>query len=389
MRPLAKRVLETPPSATVLIADMAAKMRREGIDIIDFSAGRAAEHSPDYVNQEAARALLEGDTHQTMAQGKPEYREACARKLERENGIVADPETSIIATLGNKQGLTLALMAVVNPGEEVIVEDPCFVSYQPTISFCGGISVPVPLRRENRFRWKRDDLEAAVTDRTRAILFCSPHNPTGTVHTEDDLDLIVETAGKNDLIVISDEVYERVTWGGRRHISIATRPGMKDRFITIMGLTKTFSMGGWRIGFIYAPESIISGMVTLQQHLITCAGSFTQTGATKAFADESPIEIKKLWEDWEKRCLYAVSEINKLPNVSCDPPEGGFYAWIDIKATGSNSTDLAERLLKEHNIALVPGVAFGASGEGYLRMTCVRSWDDLREGLARFKKALT
>jgi aspartate/methionine/tyrosine aminotransferase len=371
------------------MADMAAKMRREGIDIIDFSAGRAAEHSPDYVNQEAAQALLEGDTHQTMAQGKQEYREACARKLGRENGIVADPETSIIATLGNKQGLTLALMAVLNPGDEVIVEDPCFVSYKPIVHFCGGIPVSVPLYHENRFRWKKEDLEAAVTDRARAILFCSPHNPTGTVHTEDDLDLIVEIAGKNDLIVISDEVYERVTWGGRRHISIATRPGMKDRSITIMGLTKTFSMGGWRIGFIYASESIISGMVTLQQHLITCAGSFTQTGATKAFADESPTEVKKLWEDWEKRCLYAVSEIDKLPNVSCDPPEGGFYAWIDIKATGSNSTDLAERLLKEHHIALVPGVAFGASGEGYLRMTCVRSWDDLREGLARFKKALT
>lgn len=388
MNTLSKRVLENPPSATVLIADIAAGMSRQGIDIIDFSAGRAAEHSPYYVNQEAAQALLSGDTHQTMAQGKPEYREACARKLARENGIVADPEKSIIATLGCKQGLTLALMAVVDPGDEVIVEDPCFVSYQPTIRFCGGIPVPVPLRRENHFRWQRDELEAAITDRTKAILFCSPHNPTGTVHTEADLDLISEIASKHDLTVISDEIYERVTWGDRRHICIATRPHMKERSITMMGLTKTFSMGGWRIGFIYAPESIISGMVTLQQHLMTCAGSFTQTGATKALSEEPPSEIKELWKDWERRCQFVVSELNRIPNISCDPPEGGFYAWIDITGTGETSEQLAERLLREYHIALVPGPAFGATGEGYLRMTCVRSWDDLREGLLRFKQAL-
>jgi len=385
---LSKRVLENPPSATVLIADIAAGMRRQGIDIIDFSAGRAAEHSPDYVNQEAAQALLSGDTHQTMAQGKPEYREACARKLARENGIVADPEKSIIATLGCKQGLTLALMAVVDPGDEVIVEDPCFVSYQPTIRFYGGIPVPVPLRRENHFRWQRDELEAAITDRTKAILFCSPHNPTGTVHTEADLDLISEIASKHDLTVISDEIYERVTWGDRRHICIATRPHMKERSITMMGLTKTFSMGGWRIGFIYAPESIISGMVTLQQHLMTCAGSFTQTGAAKALSEEPPSEIKELWKDWERRCQFVVSELNRIPNISCDHPEGGFYAWIDITGTGETSEQLTERLLREYHIALVPGPAFGATGEGYLRMTCVRSWDDLREGLLRFKQAL-
>lgn len=388
MNTLSKRVLENPPSATVLIADIVAGMRRQGIDIIDFSAGRAAEHSPCYVNQEAAQALLSGDTHQTMAQGKPEYREACARKLARENGIVADPEKSIIATLGCKQGLTLALMAVVDPGDEVIVEDPCFVSYQPTIRFCGGIPVPVPLRRENHFRWQRDELEAAITDRTKAILFCSPHNPTGTVHTEADLDLISEIASKHDLTVISDEIYERVTWGDRRHICIATRPHMKERSITMMGLTKTFSMGGWRIGFIHAPESIISGMVTLQQHLMTCAGSFTQTGAAKALSEEPPSEIKELWKDWERRCQFVVSELNRIPNISCAPPEGGFYAWIDITGTGETSEQLTERLLREYHIALVPGPAFGATGEGYLRMTCVRSWDDLREGLLRFKQAL-
>jgi aspartate/methionine/tyrosine aminotransferase len=223
---LSKRALESPSSATVRIADLAKKMKRQGIDVVDFSAGRAVENTPVYISQAAAQALLSGDTHQTMARGKPEYLEACARKLKRENGIDADPERSIIATMGIKQGLTLTFLSILDPGDEVIVEDPCFVSYMPIIRFCGGIPVAVPLQRKNRYRWVRSDLEAAVTDRTKAILYCSPHNPTGTVHSEADLDLISESAHKNDLLVVSDEVYEHAAWGGRSHFCMAARQDM-------------------------------------------------------------------------------------------------------------------------------------------------------------------
>jgi len=388
-RALSQRILETPASATVLIADVAASLRRQGIDVIDFSAGRASEHTPDYISRVASQALLAGETHQTMAQGSPEFRKACALKLERENDISADPDVNIIATLGCKQGLTLALLATINPGDEVIVEDPCFVSYAPTIRFCGGNTRAVPLRRENNFRWTRDELEAAMTPRTRAILFCSPHNPTGTVHTEADLDLIAEVAGRHDLFVIADEIYERVTWGGRAHTSIATRPRMGERTVGLMGLTKSFAMGGWRIGFAYSSPHVIKAMVTLQQHLMTCAGAFTQIGAGRALSDAPPPEVTSLWEDWERRCAFVVAELNRIPGVSCLMPEGGFYAWIDITGTGAKSEALAERLLREHAVALVPGVAFGAHGEGYLRMTCVKSWDDLRRGLERITQGLS
>jgi aspartate/methionine/tyrosine aminotransferase len=382
-RPLARRASQTPASATVRIADLVSRLRREGVRILDFSAGRAAEPSPDYVNQAAARAMLAGDTHQTPAQGKPEYRQAIARKLQRENGLLVDQDKNVIATLGCKNGLTLALMATVNSGEEVLVETPCFVSYGATIGFFGGKAVPVPLRPENDFRWTRQELESTVTDRTRCILLCSPQNPTGTVHTPEDLDMISDVARKYNLWVISDEIYERLTWGGRRHTCIATRPGMQERSIGLMGFTKTFSMGGWRLGFMYAPEAIIQACVVFQQHLMTCAGSFAQAGGTFALAQDYPPEVLEMWRDWERRCEYAVSEINKIPNLACHAPEGAFYAWIDIRQTGESSVAFCERLLQEQHVALVPGVAFGPSGEGYVRMTCVRSWAELEQGLSK------
>ncbi len=386
---IASRISRIPSSATVRIADQAAELKRQGKDVIDFSAGRAAEHSPLYINRAAALALLNGDTHQTMAQGTPVFREMVARKLERDNGIKADPEKNIIATLGCKNGLTLAIFSTVDPGDEVIVEDPCFVSYNATIGLCGGIPVAVPLREENEFRWKKEDLEGAVTEKTKAILICSPHNPCGTVHTEEDLDVISDVAIKHDLWVITDEIYERLTLGGRKHICLATRPGMAERTITLMGFTKTFSMGGWRIGFAYVPETVLGSMVILQQHMMTCAGSFTQAGAAAAFQQDYHPEVKEMWEEWEKRVDYVTDEINRIPRISCHKPEGSFYAWINIKKTGESSVVLAERLLNEQYIALVPGSAFGKTGEGYLRMTCVKSRADINEGIIRLSKGIS
>jgi len=388
MKKIAKRISEIPISSTVHIADKAFELRRAGVHVIDFSAGRAHESTPAYVTQKASQALLDGDTHQTMALGTPEYRQACALKLYRDNEIEADPESEIIATMGVKQGLTLALMASVNPGDEVIVEDPCFVSYQPLIKLCEGQPVSIPLRPSNRFRWTSADLENAISPRTRAILLNSPQNPTGTVHTEDDLDIIAKVAQDHDLLVITDEIYERVTWGGRKHICMATRPGMRERTITVMGLTKTFSMGGWRIGFVFAPAENIAAMTKLQQHLLTCVGSFVQAGAAEAFREPPRPEVVALWRDWEKRCVYVSSELNGIKGVSCDQPEGAFYAWADVAGIDATSLEIAETLLREHHVAVVPGSAFGQNGEGYIRITCVKSWEDLKEGMQRIRKGL-
>jgi aspartate aminotransferase len=384
---VSRRALNTPASATVAIADAVTTMRSRGASVIDMSAGRAAEHTPDYVCRAAADALLAGDTHQTMSRGTSAYRRACAIKLERDNGIVADPEREIIATMGVKQGLMLALMSTLDPGDEVVIEDPCFVSYRSLIRLAGGTPVPVPLEAVRGFRWSRQDLEARVTPKTRAILLNSPHNPTGTVHTREDLDAIAAVARAHNLTVITDEVYESVTWGGRKHQCIATLPDMCARTITVMGLTKTFSMGGWRVGFIVAPVPIIDAMETLQQHLLTCANSFVQAGAAYALAQPRD-EILSLWSDWEHRCKFVTSELNVTPGIVCPMPEGGFYAWADITGTGMTSAELTDLLLNEQQVAVVPGSAFGSCGEGYIRLTCVRSWDDLHEAMRRIRAAI-
>lgn len=388
MKTIAQRISEIPVSATVGIADQAAQLRRTGIDVLDFSAGRAFEPTPDYIIQAAAHSLKQGHTHQTMAAGTPEYRAACAEKLLRDNAINADPETEIIACAGVKQGLTLSLLAIINPGDEVIVEDPCFVSYLPLISLCGGQTVPLPIRAENNFRWTAEDLKPAITAKTKAILLNSPQNPTGSVLTRENLEIIRQAALKHDLYVITDEIYERVAWAGRRHICMATLPDMKDRTLTVMGLSKAFAMGGWRIGFVYAPAVLMPAMLKLQQHLLTCTCSFVQAGAATAFKEPPHPVVVDLWADWEKRIAFMTSSLNAVPGLKCAMPEGGFYAWLNIEKTGYSSNQFAEMLLSKAHVAVVPGSAFGASGEGYLRITCVKSMRELEEGLSRIKQAL-
>ena len=388
MNKQAQRIRDIPLSSTVSIADQASALIAAGHRVIDFSAGRASESTPEYVAKAASKALLSGDTHQTMARGTEQYRQACASKLARENGLHLDPRTEIMATSGVKQALTLALLAVINPGDEVLVEDPCFVSYLPLIQIAGGIAKPLPLLAQNRFRWTKEQLESSISGKTKAILLNSPNNPTGTVHTKEDLEIVARAAIGRDLMVISDEIYERVAWQGREHICIATLPGMQERTITCMGLSKTFAMGGWRIGFACAPPDILDGMVKLQQHLLTCANSFVQAGAAVAFAGEPAPEVREMWREWEARCRYMTDGLNQIPGLKCRMPEGGFYAWTDITQTGYGSEQMTDRLLSEARVTVVPGNAFGPSGEGYIRITCVKSPEDLKEGLMRIHRVL-
>lgn len=382
---LSKRVFESETSATVRIADKAQKLREAGKLVLDFSAGRAFEPTPKYVVNAAIKAMRLGETHQTMARGTTAYRKACAKKLKRENNIVADPEKEIVATMGCKQGLTVALLALLDPGDEVIVEDPGFVSYRQTINYLGGIPVEVPLLKKNNFRWKKEQLKEAISSRTKAIIFCTPHNPTGVVHTKDDLNEIASVAIEHDLVVITDEPYERTVWGGRKHINLTTLPGMAERTITLMSLTKSFSMGGWRLGFAHANEEKIEQMAKLQQHLITCVNSFSQAGGVVAYGTNPKNEVLSYWKEWEKKVKYFNTSINAIDGLNCHTPEGGFYAWVDISELGLKSEEFCDQLLERNNVALVPGGSFGKTGDDYVRITCVKSWEEIELGLKAIK----
>jgi aspartate/methionine/tyrosine aminotransferase len=375
-----------PESSTVAIADLAARMRRDGHDIVDFSAGRAAEHSPSIVCDTAIEAMRQGRTHQTEARGLPEYLLACTKKLHSVNKLELDPASNVIATLGCKQGLLLSLLAVIDIGDEVIIEDPCFVSYAPAIELFGGVPVIVPTDRENRFCWSEERLEAAITDKTRAILFCSPHNPAGVVHTLDDLQAIANVAIRHDLTVIADEIYEAVCWGDRTHLPIYSLPHMQSRTIGLMGMTKTYSMGGWRIGYAYAAPNYIEAMTKIQQHLMTCASSFGQLGAARALQTDVIESMGSLWKDWESRCEYVTQELDAHERLSVTMPEGGFYAWVNIGASGLTSQEFCTRLVQEKQVAAVPGVTFGPACDDYFRITCVRSWKEVKEGVRRVKQ---
>ena len=382
---ISTRVQNSEPSSTVMIADKAKSLREEGKKVFDFSAGRAFEPTPGYVVEAAIEAMRSGDTHQTMARGTTAYRKACAVKLQRENNITADPEKEIVATMGAKQGLTISLLALINPGDEVIVEDPCFVSYKQIIHYLGGKAIPVPLRAENNFRWDKEELESCISPKTKAIILCTPHNPTGVVHTLEDLQEMAELAIKYNLYVITDEVYERMTWGGREHINLATLPDMKSRTITLMSLTKSFSMGGWRIGFVYADHTIIKELEKLQQHLITSVNSFVQAGGAVAFGREPLAEVRGYWMEWEKKVKFFTEALDNIEGFKCKMPEGSFYAWTDISELDISSETFATQLLIEKNVAVIHGSSFGKTGEDYIRITCVKSWDEINEGLNRIR----
>lgn len=377
------------PSATVSISDGAARLKARGVDVIDLAAGRASEHSPEFVVAAAIRALRAHDVHQTMAQGHLEFREAAACKLARENGIVADPETEILASSGAKNGLMLSVLSLLDPGDAVLIEDPGFVSYEPTLRYLGVEARPVPLRAERGYRWSREDLEARDTAQVRAILLCSPQNPTGVVHTAADLRTIADFAIERDLWVICDLPYERTTLDGRAHICIGTLPGMAERSVHLFSMTKSHAMGGWRCGFVHAPAPQVAQMTVAQGHLSTCVSSFVQSGAAVALREGPDCETRENWKVWAERVASVSRRLAEIEGLRCELAEGGFYAWVDIRELGVSSTDFAERLCDDAHVTVVPGCAFGPSGEGFIRVTCVKAWDLLDEALDRIRTFVT
>ena len=356
-------------------------------DVINLGIGEPDFNTPENIKEAAKRALDEDFTHYTANVGIPELREAIAEKLRRENGIDVDPESEIMVTSGATQALTMAIFAILNEGEELLIPSPTFVSYSAAALFAGGVPVEVETKEEESFKVNVEELERHVSDRTKAIVISTPNNPTGSILTRRNLEEIAGFAVEHDLIVISDEVYEKIVYE-EPHFSIASLEGMKERTITVNAFSKTYAMTGWRLGYVAAPQPIIREMVKLQMYTAVCASSFSQKAAVEALKGPQD-SVEKMRREYARRRGLVYRRLSEMPKLSVLKPKGAFYIFPNIKATGMTSEEFSGYLLREARVATVPGRAFGKYGEGYIRISYAASYEKLEEAMDRIHEALT
>ncbi|MDQ3044244.1 MAG: pyridoxal phosphate-dependent aminotransferase [Chloroflexota bacterium] len=365
---LAERVRIQGPSPTLVVSDKARALKAQGHDVIDLGGGDPDFITPEHIRQAAIDAMNGGDTHYVASAGTPSFRQAIATKLQTENGITVDAGQGILVTPGAKAALFQAAMALVEPGVDVLVPEPAWVSYVPMIELAGGCAVRVPLDPDANFAITADLLNAAVTPGTRIIIINSPNNPTGRVLSVDELQAVADVANQHDLLVFADEMYEKIIYDGHRHVSIASLPGMAERTLTFNGLSKAFAMTGWRLGYVAGPPVLIQEIAKVHSHSVTCATSFSQAGGAAALSGSQAF-IGEMVSAWDRRRHAVSNGLNEVRGMRCPLVEGAFYAFVDIRECGVSSLEMAERLLTEARVGVVPGEAFGVAGEGHIRLS--------------------
>ena len=351
-------------------------------DVIFFSLGEPDFDTPRQAVEETVRSLRRGETRYTPNAGLPALRQAIADNLLADDHVAYDPETDICVTSGGMEALVLALMTLIEPGDEVILTDPSYTNYRDQIQICKGVPVYVPVREEDGFQYRPDDLRRAVTDRTRVIMINTPANPTGGVASRELLEEIAAIAIEYDLYVLFDEVYKHIYYDDNPFFCIAAMPGMRERTLVIDSCSKTYAMTGWRIGWIAGPGEIVSCIPKLQENLCSCVPAFVQRGAICALKTAGE-DARRMALAYRERRDFIVKAINAIPGLSAREPKGAFYLFVNIRQSGLSSEEFAMRLLEEACVALSPGSAFGPSGEGYVRISYATSIDKLREGAAR------
>jgi len=356
--------------------------------VINLSVGEPDFDTPKHIVEAAINAMKEAYTHYTPNAGLKEFREAAAEKVKAENGIDADPETEVIATVGAMGGLSLAILTVVDPGDEVLIPDPGFPSYKAQVVLAGGRPVPYTLVEENGFLIDVEEIKKLITEKTKAIIINTPSNPTGTVLNEKNLREISEIAIENELLVISDEAYEAIIYDGLTHISIASLPDMKERTISIFTLSKTYAMTGWRIGFAVANEDIISQMTKLQEHISAHPSSISQKAAVAALRGGNDC-VKKMIAEYSERRGLLLKGLSEIPGFRCTRPQGAFYVFPNIKGFKMSSEKFSMQVLEKAKVVVVPGTAFGKHGEGYVRISYATSREKLANALSRIKNMLS
>ncbi|MFC1940062.1 aminotransferase class I/II-fold pyridoxal phosphate-dependent enzyme [Chloroflexota bacterium] len=351
--------------------------------VISLGVGEPDFATPWHISEAAIESLEKGHTMYTSNLGMPELRQELSRHLLDRYNLNYNPDSELLVTVGVSEALDLTMRAILNPGDEVIMPDPCYVSYPPCVILAGGTPIMVPTSEKNNFEVSAADIEARITGKTRAILIGYPANPTGTVMSREKLTEVAEVAQRHKLLVISDEIYAKLVYGVE-HTCVATLPGMKESTVFLGGFSKAYAMTGWRIGYAAAPREIIAAMTKIHQYSMMCAPTLGQVAAIEALksGEDSATEMV---EDYNRRRLVMVKGLRGI-GLPCFEPKGAFYAFPSIKGTGMTSEDFAERLLTEEKVAVVPGSAFGQYGEGYVRCCYATSLADIEEALSRMKR---
>ena len=375
---ISDRVANTPPSGIRKFFDIAATMK----DVISLGIGEPDFVTPRPILQAGIESLQRGETAYTSNSGTIELRRAISRHLQKLYGVSYDPENEIIVTVGVSEALYLAMTAVLNPGDEVIIPEPCFVSYAPEVSFAGGVPVMVPTYVENNFEVTAQDIETAVTPQTKAIHLGYPNNPTGAVMTRERMLEIAAVAEEHDLLIISDEIYDQLVYGAP-HTCVPALPGMRERAILLQGFSKDYAMTGWRIGYACAPADILAAMRKVHQYTIMSAPTTAQAAAVVAL-EQGAEYVAQMRSEYDRRRRLLVDGFNTL-GLDCFEPKGAFYTFPSIARSGMSSDKFAWTLLEEEEVAVVPGDAFGQSGAGFVRACYATSYEKIEEALNRIE----
>ena len=378
--PLSETIVQIEPSGIRKFFDIVSEMK----DAISLGVGEPDFDTPWHVREEGIYSLEKGRTFYTANSGLKELRQEICNYLYRRCDLSYQPESEILVTVGGSEAIDIALRAMLDPGDEVLIPQPCFVSYVPCTILAGGTPVAIELEEKDQFKLTPEKLLEKITDKTKILIMPFPNNPTGAVMRRDELEKIARIVIEKDLFVISDEIYCELTFGDERHVSIASLPGMKERTVLINGFSKSYAMTGWRLGYAAAPKVILKQMLKIHQFAIMCAPTTSQYAAVAALRD-GDADVEMMRESYDQRRRFVLNAFKEM-GLDCFEPEGAFYAFPSIKRFGMSSDEFANRFLQEEKVAVVPGSAFGACGDGYLRVSYAYSLKSLKEALGRMAR---
>ena len=377
--PLSDKIVTIKPSGIRKFFDIVSEMK----DAISLGVGEPDFDTPWSIREEGIYALEKGRTYYTSNSGLLELRKEISSYLNRKYNLKYEPVKETVVTVGGSEAIDLAFRAMLNPGDEVIIPKPCYVSYDPCVVLADGVPVSVDLREEDEFKLTKELLLSAITPKTKILVLAFPNNPTGAVMTREELEEIAKVVIEKDIFVVSDEIYAELTYGDITHCSIASIEGMKERTIVINGFSKAFSMTGWRLGYACGPEMIVSQMLKIHQFAIMCAPTNSQYAAVEALKN-CDTEVQKMKEEYDRRRKFMLSRLRGM-GLKCFEPFGAFYIFPNISEFGMTSDEFATRFLNEERVAAVPGTAFGDCGEGFLRMSYASSLDNLETAMERLE----